>query len=74
MIIIYRYNFIVATTTPQGVTNLRIKTVNKSQGNQTRSKPTEQTSIGGISVGTKTTGKKKYIFPIYRVIYSLMKT
>ncbi|XP_035744018.1 uncharacterized protein LOC118451481 isoform X2 [Vespa mandarinia] len=39
------------------VTNLRIKTVNKSQGNQTtlRSKPTEQTSIGGISVGIKNT-------------------
>ncbi|KAK2589003.1 hypothetical protein KPH14_001852 [Odynerus spinipes] len=37
------------------VTNLRIKTVNKQQGNQTtlRAKPTEQTSIGGISVGVK---------------------
>ncbi|XP_015187397.1 PREDICTED: uncharacterized protein LOC107072179 isoform X2 [Polistes dominula] len=46
------------TTTPQGVTNLRIKTVNKPQvTSQTtlNSKPTEQTSIGGISVGIKNT-------------------
>ncbi|KAI4481592.1 hypothetical protein M0802_013912 [Mischocyttarus mexicanus] len=49
------------TTTPQGVTNLRIKTVNKQQGNQTtlNFKPTEQTSIGGISVGLKNTASEQ---------------
>ncbi|XP_078053044.1 relative of woc [Augochlora pura] len=61
------------TTSPQGVTNLRIKTVNKQQitpvvsstvttinanpGASARlssmTKPTEHTSIGGISVGNK---------------------
>ncbi|XP_015432341.1 PREDICTED: uncharacterized protein LOC107188550 isoform X2 [Dufourea novaeangliae] len=60
------------TTSPQGVTNLRIKTVSKQQitpsvsptvttigtnaGTTTRlsiTKPTEHTSIGGISVGNK---------------------
>ncbi|XP_014481960.1 PREDICTED: uncharacterized protein LOC106748192 isoform X2 [Dinoponera quadriceps] len=48
------------TTTPQGVTNLRIKTVSKqtqqvSQQQPTAvTKPAEHTSIGGISVGCKT--------------------
>ncbi|XP_076241418.1 relative of woc isoform X2 [Calliopsis andreniformis] len=60
------------TTSPQGVTNLRIKTVSKQQitqsvtstaaivssttGTATKlsvTKPTEHTSIGGISVGSK---------------------
>lgn len=48
----------VVTTTatiPQNVTNLRIKTVNKQQAvNQPTVKPTEHTSIGGISVGYNT--------------------
>ncbi|XP_026830273.1 uncharacterized protein LOC105286543 isoform X4 [Ooceraea biroi] len=44
-----------ATTSSQGVTNLRIKTMNKqqTQTNQPTQKPTEHTSIGGISVGSK---------------------
>lgn len=43
------------TTSPQGVTNLRIKTVSKQQQQPTpiAVRPTEQTSIGGISVGNK---------------------
>ncbi|XP_012285507.1 uncharacterized protein LOC105702483 isoform X3 [Orussus abietinus] len=42
------------TTSPQGVTNLRIKTVNKQQVPATVPRPTEHTSIGGISVGNNT--------------------
>ncbi|XP_046474526.1 uncharacterized protein row isoform X2 [Neodiprion pinetum] len=54
------------TTSPQGVTNLRIKTVPKQQQQQQQQqqqpqqkpapiivRPTEHTSIGGISVGNK---------------------
>ncbi|XP_012223210.1 uncharacterized protein [Linepithema humile] len=41
-----------ASTTTQGVTNLRIKTVNKQTANQSTVRPTEHTSIGGISVGS----------------------
>lgn len=44
-----------ATTTPQGTTNLRIKTVGKQTVNSTV-KPTEHTSIGGIIIGSKNTG------------------
>lgn len=76
---------ILATTSPQGVTNLRIKTVSKQQITSTVSstsatintttgtipptvtvtatatrlaitKPTEHTSIGGISIGSKNSG------------------
>ncbi|XP_033209365.1 uncharacterized protein LOC117168099 isoform X3 [Belonocnema kinseyi] len=44
-----------ATTTPHGVQNLRIKTVNKqpTQLAQHPTRPTEDTSIGGIAVGSK---------------------
>lgn len=53
---IFFHDFIIlATTSPQGVTNLRIKSINKS-GVPTTIKPTEQNSIGGISVGVKNTG------------------
>lgn len=65
-----------ATTSPQGVTNLRIKTVSKQQiapstvsstaptvstttaaaTKLSVTKPTEHTSIGGISVGNKNAG------------------
>ncbi|XP_024946779.1 uncharacterized protein LOC107273670 isoform X2 [Cephus cinctus] len=47
------------TTSPQGVMNLRIKTVNKQQQQQQQTnqqpvtRPTEHTSIGGIAVGNK---------------------
>jgi len=47
---------ISATTTTQGVTNLRIKTVSKPTANQSTVRPTEHTSIGGIAVGNKNTG------------------
>ncbi|XP_032672689.1 uncharacterized protein LOC116844778 isoform X2 [Odontomachus brunneus] len=47
------------TTTPQGVTNLRIKTVNKQQINQSTVKPAEHTSIGGIAVGCKTAASEQ---------------
>ncbi|XP_025159668.1 uncharacterized protein LOC105187905 isoform X3 [Harpegnathos saltator] len=47
---------LAATTTPQGVTNLRIKTVSKQQiASQSTVKPAEHTSIGGIAVGCKAT-------------------
>lgn len=45
-----------ASTTTQGVTNLRIKTVSKQTTNQSTVRPTEQTSIGGISVGSNNAG------------------
>lgn len=45
------------TTNPQGVTNLRIKNVSKQT--QSAAKPTEHTSIGGISVGSKNTASEQ---------------
>ncbi|XP_050447786.1 uncharacterized protein LOC126849694 isoform X3 [Cataglyphis hispanica] len=46
-------------TIPQGTTNLRIKTVNKQQTvSQPTVKPTEHTSIGGISVGYNTVSEQ----------------
>lgn len=51
-----KINFdLLAATTSQGVTNLRIKSSNK-QTNQSTVKPTEHTSIGGIAIGSKNTG------------------
>lgn len=51
---IYNIDF-SAPTISQGTTNLRIKTVNKQQTvSQPTVKPTEHTSIGGISVGYNT--------------------
>ncbi|XP_077271885.1 relative of woc isoform X1 [Temnothorax americanus] len=46
-----------ATTTSQGVTSVRIKTVAK-QANQSSAKPTEHTSIGGISIGKNTANEQ----------------
>lgn len=47
---------VLLDTTSQGVSNLRIKTVGKQIVNQSAVKPTEHTSIGGISIGNKNTG------------------
>lgn len=45
-----------SVTTPQ-MTNLRVKTVSKQTvQSTTKNPPTEQTSIGGISIGNKNTG------------------
>ncbi|XP_011697131.1 PREDICTED: uncharacterized protein LOC105455472 isoform X1 [Wasmannia auropunctata] len=44
-----------SATTSQGVSNLRVKSINKQAVNQSTVKPTEHTSIGGIAIGSKNT-------------------
>lgn len=44
------------TTISQSSPNIRIKSVTKQAVNHSTIKPTEHTSIGGISIGNKNTG------------------
>ncbi|XP_011867897.1 PREDICTED: uncharacterized protein LOC105562025 isoform X2 [Vollenhovia emeryi] len=48
-----------ATTTSQGMTNIRVKTVAKQTANQPAVKPTEHTSIGGIAIGSKSSASEQ---------------
>lgn len=66
--LIYKKYWILASTTPQGVTNLRIKTFPK-QGTTAHvlARPSEQTSIGGISIGNKVAGK--FMLTLFQKIF-----
>lgn len=60
-----KINIVSASTTTQGVQNLRIKTVSKQTANQAIVRPTEHTSIGGIAVGNKNAGRNLQLVDNY---------